>query len=309
MASTTLAMSFDILSLFTKLMNAIMQPNEKAGVIVMSINKLNKNDVALIGIMSDANSSYKRGTASAPDIIRQVLHCESANLCSELGVDLRDNLQFIDIGDRQIANDVESFLAIETHINEIIERGALPLVLGGDHAITYPVMRAINHANGPVNILHFDAHPDVYEDFEGNPYSHASPFARILEKGLAKRLVQVGIRTLNQHQRDQVERFGVECHEMKDVDLSSIGRDFDGPVYISCDMDALDPAYAPGVSHHEPGGLSVRDMLGIIQRIPNRIVGADIVEYNPERDINDMTAMVAAKLLKEITGKMLLNRS
>jgi len=102
-------------------------------------------------------------------------------------------------------------------------------------------LRAINHANGPVNILHFDAHPDVYDDFEGNPHSHASPFARVLEKGLAKRLVQVGIRTLNQHQRDQVERFGVECFEMKYVDLSSIGRDFDGPVYISCDMDALDP--------------------------------------------------------------------
>jgi len=253
------------------------------------------------------NSSYMPGTAAAPDFIRRALHCGSANLCSELGVDLRDNPLFVDTGDRQIASDTESFLSIETHVSEIIERGALPLTLGGDHAITYPVLRAINRANGPVNILHFDAHPDLYEDFEGNPYSHACPFTRIMEKGLARRLVQVGIRTLNQHQREQVERFGVECFEMKDVDLSSIGRDFDGPVYISCDMDALDPAYAPGVSHDEPGGLSVRDMLGIIQRIPNRIIGADIVEYNPRRDINSMTAMVAAKLLKEIAGKMLLN--
>jgi len=129
-----------------------------------------------------------------------------------------------------------------------------------------------------------------------------------MENGLAKRLVQVGIRTLNPHQREQIDRFGVESHEMKDVDISSIGRDFDGPVYISCDIDALDPAFAPGVSHHEPGGLSVRDVLGVIQRIPNHIVGADIVEYNPGRDINDMTAMVAAKLLKEIAGMMLLNR-
>jgi len=273
----------------------------------MSIDQLKKNDVALIGIMSDANSSYMPGTAAAPDFIRRALHCGSANLCSELGVDLRDNPLFVDTGDRQIASDTESFLSIETHVSEIIERGALPLTLGGDHAITYPVLRAINRANGPVNILHFDAHPDLYEDFEGNPYSHACPFTRIMEKGLARRLVQVGIRTLNQHQREQVERFGVECFEMKDVDLSSIGRDFDGPVYISCDMDALDPAYAPGVSHDEPGGLSVRDMLGIIQRIPNRIIGADIVEYNPRRDINSMTAMVAAKLLKEIAGKMLLN--
>jgi arginase family enzyme len=119
--------------------------------------------------------------------------------------------------------------------------------------------------------------------------------------------VQVGIRTLNQGQREQIKRFGVETHEMASLDIDIIGRDFVGPVYISCDIDALDPAFAPGVSHHEPGGMSVRDILAIIQRLPNRIVAADIVEYNPRRDINDMTAMVAAKLLKEIAGQMLLN--
>lgn len=289
------------------LMSAMMPFCESVGATFMSIDLLKKNDVALIGIRSDENSSYQKGAAKAPALIRRAFHCESANLCSELGVNLRDNPLFVDTGDRQIAKNTEGFLAIEAHIREIIERGALPLILGGDHAITYPVMCAINRANGPVNILHLDAHPDLYDDFEGNPYSHASPFARIMEKGLAKRLVQVGIRTLNRHQREQVERFGVECHEMKDLDIASIGRDFDGPVYISCDMDALDPAFAPGVSHHEPGGLSVRDILGIIQRIPNRIVGADIVEYNPDLDINDMTAMVVAKLLKEIAGKMLQN--
>jgi arginase len=273
----------------------------------MSVENLKINDVALIGIMSDANSSYKRGAAAAPEFIRRALHNGSANLCSESGVDLAGNRRFIDVGDRQVTDDAESFLAIEDEINKITGQSALPLILGGDHAISYPVLRAINGVNGPVNILHFDAHPDLYHDYEGNPWSHASPFARIMENGLASRLVQVGIRTLNKSLRSQVERFGVEVHEMRDLDINSIGRDFDGPVYISCDMDALDPAFAPGVSHHEPGGLSVRDMLGVIQRLPNRIVGADIVEYNPQRDINDMTAMVAAKLLKEIAGRMLLN--
>lgn len=273
----------------------------------MSVEILSKNDVALLGILSDANSSHKRGAAGAPEFIRRALHCGSANLCSELGVDLAANPRFVDLGDRPVADDAESFLAIEDEIRKITVSGALPLVLGGDHAISYPVMRAIHRAYGPVNILHFDAHPDLYDDFEGNPHSHASPFARIMENGLASRLVQVGIRTLNQGQRQQVERFGVESHEMATLDINSMGRDFVGPVYISCDIDALDPAFAPGVSHHEPGGLSVRDILGIIQRLPNRIVGADIVEYNPSRDINDMTAMVAAKLLKEIAGQMLLN--
>lgn len=271
------------------------------------MKKLEKNNVALIGILSDANSSFKRGAAAAPAFIRRALHSESANLCSELGVDLGGNPGFVDVGDRQVADDPESFLAVETEIHKIIEQGALPLVLGGDHAISYPVLRAINRSHGKVNILHFDAHPDLYDDFGGNPWSHASPFARIMENGLARRLVQVGIRTLNPHLRAQVERFGVEIHEMRTLDLDSIGRDFKGPVYISCDIDALDPAFAPGVSHPEPGGLSVRDVLGIIQRLPNHIVGADIVEYNPQRDVNNLTAMVAAKLLKEIAGRMLLN--
>lgn len=274
----------------------------------MSLGELRRGDVALIGIMSDANSSFMRGTAAAPDVVRRAFHCDSSNHWSELGVDLTDHPRFFDLGDRKVADDRQSFLAIESDIDKITGRGALPLVLGGDHAITYPVMRAIHNAFGPVNVLHFDAHPDLYDDFEGNPYSHASPLARILEKGLVKRVVQVGIRTLSGHLRDQVERFGVEAHEMKDLDITSVGQDFDGPVYISFDIDALDPAFAPGVSHHEPGGLSTRDALGIIQRLPNPIVGADIVEYNPARDINDMTAMVAAKLLKEIAGKMLLNK-
>ena len=273
----------------------------------MPVKNLKNNDVALIGIMSDANSSYKRGSAAAPEFIRRSLHSGSANLCSESGVDLAGNSRFVDVGDRQVKDDPESFLAIEDEISQITARGALPLILGGDHAISYPVLRAIHRVYGPVNILHFDAHPDLYDDYEGNPWSHASPFARIMEKGLASRLVQVGIRTLSEHLRSQAERFGVEIHEMRNLDINSIGRDFDGPVYISCDIDALDPAYAPGVSHLEPGGLSVRDILSIIQHLPNRIVGADIVEYNPERDINGITAMVAAKLLKEIAGRMLLN--
>ena len=279
------------------------------GDLNMSMDELKNDDVALVGILSDENSSYKKGAASAPGFIRRALHCDSANLCSESGIDLSDNPCFIDVGDREVADGAKNFLAIEADIDLILQRGALPLVLGGDHAITYPVMRAIKRVNGPVNILHFDAHPDLYDNFEDNPWSHASPFARIMEDGLASRLVQVGIRTLSPHLREQAQRFGVEIHEMKDLDTGSVGQDFDGPVYISCDLDALDPAFAPGVSHHEPGGLSVRDILGIVQRLPNRIVGADIVEYNPDRDINDMTAMVAAKLLKEIAGKMLLNRT
>jgi len=124
-----------------------------------------------------------------------------------------------------------------------------------------------------------------------------------MESGLATRLVQVGIRTLTTHQKEQAEKFNVEIHQMKDLDLSRI-RKFQNPLYISMDMDAFDPAFALGVSHHEPGGLSSRQVIDLIQNLDAEIIGADIVEYNPDKDFQKMTAYLAAKMMKEILAKM-----
>ena len=178
------------------------------------------------------------------------------------------------------------------------------ITLGGDHSITYPLLKAFHKIHGPLEILHIDAHADLYDSFEGDRFSHACPFARIMEEKLASRLVQVGIRTFSGHQREQAERFGVEVIEMKDYSLEKIPR-FKGPLYLSLDMDALDPAFAPGISHHEPGGFTSRELIAIIQNIKAPLVGADIVEYNPVRDINGVTAAVCAKFLKEIAARML----
>jgi arginase family enzyme len=109
---------------------------------------------------------------------------------------------------------------------------------------------------------------------------------------------------MNAHQRQQADRFSVEVIEMRDYS-DSLPLRLQGPVYVSLDLDALDPAFAPGVSHHEPGGLSVRDVLRLLARIEGTVVGADIVEYNPTRDHADMTAMVAAKFYKELLGRLL----
>jgi arginase family enzyme len=128
-----------------------------------------------------------------------------------------------------------------------------------------------------------------------------------MEEELANRLVQVGIRTLSTHQKEQAGKFGVEVLAMKDFHIDSI-PDFNEPLYISLDIDAIDPAFAPGVSHHEPGGFSTRQVLQIIQKIEVPIVGADIVEFNPKRDINGVTAMVCAKFLKEIAAKIIENK-
>ena len=124
-----------------------------------------------------------------------------------------------------------------------------------------------------------------------------------MEAGLATRLVQVGIRTLNRHQREQAARFGVEIVEMRHFSADVVPL-LGGPLYISIDLDGIDPAFAPGVSHHEPGGLSVRDVLNVLARQEAPVVGADVVELNPSRDVNGVTAVVAAKLAKELMGLM-----
>ena len=125
-----------------------------------------------------------------------------------------------------------------------------------------------------------------------------------MEEGLVSRLVQVGIRTLNGHQREQAARFGVEIMEMRNW-RDGVRLDLESPVYISFDVDGLDPSCAPGVSHREPGGLTTRQALDVIHGVRARIVGADIVEYNPAADFQNMTATVCAKLLKEIAAQML----
>lgn len=125
-----------------------------------------------------------------------------------------------------------------------------------------------------------------------------------MEEGLARRLIQVGIRTMNRHQRDQADRFGVEVIEMSDWLAGSRPRT-EGKVYLSVDLDGLDPAYAPGVSHREPGGLTTREVLDLIQRLAGDLVAADVVEYNPRQDVSGLTATVAAKIVKEVAGRMM----
>ena len=260
--------------------------------------------VALLGLPTDESSSFLRGPAMAPPRIREVLHNGSANLSSETGVDLNREPRFHDLGDLDVGAGESTRSRIEEAVTDLLQRGIHVLALGGDHAVTYPLVRAYATQYGTLNLLHVDAHTDLYDTFEGNRYSHACPFARIMEEGLVTRLVQVGIRTLNPHQQAQVERFGVEVIEMKDWQ-PNLRFVFDGPVYLSLDLDALDPAFAPGVSHHEPGGFSTREVLSIIQHLDAPLVGADIVEFNPVRDPVGITAMVAAKFVKEIAAKML----
>ncbi|MCU1299754.1 MAG: agmatinase [Candidatus Sulfotelmatobacter sp.] len=262
----------------------------------------------LLGVPLDVNSSYLRGPAGAPGKIREALRSDASNQWSELGIDVGAKDAVEDAGDLPLRNSREEvgrdFAEIERTVGDLVRKGRRPVSLGGDHSVTYPIVKAFASHYADLSIIHFDAHPDLYDEFEGSPVSHACPFARIMEKRLAKRLVQVGIRTLNQHQREQAEKFGVEIVQMSKLPAYERLK-IRGPVYISFDLDVLDPAFAPGISHYEPGGMTVREAIAHLHAIEGTIVGADIVEYNPARDIAGMTATVAAKILKEILGKMI----
>lgn len=266
---------------------------------------LDPGQVALLGVPWDAHSSFLRGPALAPRQIRAALHSGAMNLCAESGHDLGADDRWRDLGDLAIPGGDEAALATITGAaSSVLRRGGRLLALGGDHAVSFPLLRAYGAAHPGLTVLHLDAHPDLYDELDGDRLSHACPFARALEEGRIARLVQVGIRTLNPHQREQARRFGVEVVEMRDwrpgMDLG-----LRGPLYLSLDLDALDPAFAPGVSHHEPGGFTTRDVLGIIQSLPVPLVGADLVELNPVRDPSGITAALAAKLVKEILAQML----
>lgn len=260
--------------------------------------------MVLVGVPWDENSSFLRGAALAPARIRQALHSGETNLCAEDGADLGREPRWLDLGDLNLGSSGVALGQIEAAMGSLLQRGARVQSLGGDHAITYPIVRAYGAKYSGLTILHLDAHPDLYDEFEGSRLSHACPFARILEEKLAARLVQVGVRTMNPHQRAQAERFGVEVIDMRRWQ-PGLELELDGPLYVSIDLDVLDPAFAPGVSHHEPGGLTVREVLWLLQGLRAPVVGADIVELNPHRDLVGCTAMVAAKLLKEITSIML----
>ena len=272
-----------------------------------NLNQMQPNMVAIVGVPSDENSSFLRGPAQAPGQIRQVLHSGSSNMAAENGHDLSQEPRLLDVGDMPLGAgtwEADGSPIIAGHITSLLEKDARVLSLGGDHAVTFPIVQAFAAKYPDLTILHIDAHPDLYDEFEGSRVSHACPFARIMEAGLARRLVQVGIRTLNAHQRAQAEKFGVEIVQMSEWQ-PGMALNLTGPLYLSLDLDGLDPAFAPGVSHHEPGGLTTREVIDLIQAIDVPLVGADIVELNPVRDVVGMTTAVAAKLLKEIVVKLL----
>ncbi len=259
--------------------------------------------VRLLGLPTDKNSSYMRGAAEAPAVVRRLMSSGMSNLVSESGCDLGDEWVFVDAGDLHLPESSVDFETIRDAAAVICAEGST-VFLGGDHSVTWPVLTGRKQAGFDApHLIQVDAHPDLYPEFDNNEYSHASPMARIMERGLAASLTQVGLRTVNAVQAAAIEKYAVNAYPA--------GRPLPGPselphgaTWFSIDLDGLDPAFAPGVSHHEPGGLSVRDVIALIWSAPGPVVGGDIVELNPNRDINDVTAAVTFKLVKELVARI-----
>jgi arginase len=258
--------------------------------------------VTLIGFPFDENSSFMRGAAEAPPLIRQALHSDSSNLWTEWGLNLGEPGIMGDAGDLDRGSP-RPHEEIRRSVEGLLSRQQAPICLGGDHSITFPIIEAFARAYPHLTIVQFDAHPDLYDEFQGNRFSHGSPFARIMEQQLVGRLVQVGLRAITGEQRRQARNFRVESVEMRDWD-QIFELAFETPVYVSVDIDVLDPAFVPGTSHYEPGGCTTRQLVEALRSLRADIVGADIVEFNPRRDLNGMTAMVCAKIVKELTAAM-----
>ncbi len=277
-----------------------------ANLITSGSTAIGPGDAVLLGAPWDEGSSYLKGAAQAPARIAVTMLSAARNLACESGIDLGSDRRFHVLGELTLAAGQGGLEALERQVESILEAGAHPLVLGGDHSISAAILRPVGRHFPGLTLVQIDAHPDLYDEFEGDRESHACPMARIMEEGRVGRLVQVGIRASTPHQAEQAERFGVEC--LPEGRWSAAGLDaldIDGPVYLTLDLDGLDPAFAPGVSHPEPGGPSSRQVIDIIQNLPGQLIGADLVELNPLRDTGDLTAIVAAKLAKEMLAKML----
>jgi len=259
-------------------------------------------DLALLGIPFDGKSSFRQGPSLGPQAIREAATSAAINAWTELGVNLETDTVVADLGDVDVSGDYSQIAGrIQDSVLNILNINAVPLIMGGDHSITYPVIQGVGQKYKKLDILHFDAHPDLYDELYGDPYSHACPFARILEQELAANLVQIGIRAGTGGHREKAEKYGVKVWPMRDLRELPV-LEFKNPLYISFDVDALDPAFAPGVSHCEPGGLTTREALHIIHNVKAEIIGMDVVEVNPLFDHAGRTASAAVKIMMEVAG-------
>ena len=211
----------------------------------------------ILGFEWDASSSHSRGPALGPSVVKRLLSSEASSGYSIDLVDIREAVDGYFIPALP-ENGADARALISKTVADCLAAGFAPLSVGGDHSITYPILKSVAARHGPVGILHIDAHPDLHDNYEGDRYSHACPFARSLEDGLVRSLVQVGIRCWDPSQKPIAEKYGVTMLRAEEADRIP-EEIFSGPLYMSIDLDGLDPAFAPGVGTPVAGGPTYRE--------------------------------------------------
>jgi agmatinase len=279
-------------------------------------------DVALLGVPYDGGTSYRTGARFGPRAIR-----EQSSLIRPWNPVLKvhpfERLRVADCGDVDVVpiSIERTHEAITASIDQVIADGAMPLVAGGDHSITLPVLRAVARRHGPVGVVHFDAHPDTWDEYFGSKLFHGTPFRRAIEEGLidARRMIQIGIRGPLYGDEDFAfhDQHGIEVVRIEAVKEQGIGwvagrlaRLRGGPLYCSFDIDAVDPAYAPATGTPEVGGLTSWEAVTLVRALVGQnLVGADVVEVSPPYDgPGQITSLLAANLMFELVSVMALGR-
>jgi agmatinase len=280
-------------------------------------------NVAIVGAPTDELVSDRPGTRFAPRAIRSASCPPGPHL--EAGVDALRELAVVDFGDAPVipADAERSHAAIEALVGEVVEAGAVPVVLGGDHSISEPNIRAVARRHGPVGLVHFDTHTDTGTEVFGVERSHGTPMYRLVRDGHVdpRRYVQIGLRGywpgevefawqaeqgITSFFMHDVRALGLDAVVARTVELAGAG-----PVFVTVDIDVLDPAFAPGTGTPEPGGLTSLELLGAVRTVGERleVVGADLVEIIPTGvGSADVTALVGDRIVRELLTGIALNR-
>ena len=275
-------------------------------------------DVAVVGVPFDIGTSYRPGARFGPIGIRQAART-LRNWHPVMEVAPFGSQQVVDAGDVACSTFVidDAIATIDDAATELTSDGGRLLTLGGDHTIAYPLLRALNRRHGPVALVHFDAHVDTYDTYMGAPFTHGTPFRRASEEGLfvPGHSMHVGIRGSKYGPEDLSEDAGFGFVVMGTWEIETIGiagyvqriveRVGDLPLYLSIDIDVLDPAFAPATGTPEAGGFTSRELLGILRGLRGlHLVGADIVEVAPAYDHAEITSIAAANVAYELLSVM-----
>ncbi len=281
-------------------------------------------DVAIVGAPTDDLVSDRPGARFGPRGIRAASAPPGPHL--EAKVDAFDRLRVVDFGDAPVlpADSERTHEAIEATVGQALDAGAVPVVLGGDHGIAEPDIRACAKKHGPVGLIHFDTHTDTAKQVFGVELSHGTPMFRLVEAGLVDptRYVQIGLRGYWPGEEEfgwQAERgiTSLFMHDVRELGIKEvIGRALgvvgDGPVFVSVDIDVLDPAFAPGTGTPEPGGMTTGDLLWACREVAANldVVGAEVVEVIPTGvGSADITALAAERVVREMITGMAIKRA